>query len=64
MTKGRHAGEKKNMHIVGEEGFEEHVNLVILSTSVEQSEQCYQSAGAALSPWNKVGTLLENGCSC
>lgn len=46
---------KKNMHIVGEEGLEVYVHLVISSTSVEQAEQCCQSAGAAFLPLNKGG---------
>lgn len=38
MIKRRHAGEK-NMHIVGEEGLEVHINLVITSIFVEQADQ-------------------------
>lgn len=50
--------EKKKMHIVGEEGVEVYVNWVIISTSVGQAEQCYQSVGAAL-PLEPGGTLLQ-----
>jgi len=38
MLKRRYAGEK-NMHRVGEEGLELHVNLVTSSISAEQAEQ-------------------------